>query len=304
MRDAALGKFKSVTFCSLISEVTTLTVRNHLCSYGNKSVENENVDSVETTSLSVSPSDVARGAVDTRDIYVTQALWACQQDPDEELKQKAWRRLAGIMKDQAVDEALFVGMPAPTCADVNPMHLIQCQNKLLSECVEMTQTDCQSDLAHAVHEQCPASAHHHCAGGWDSFNMKIARVLRNLSESQRLLEKSTTQLVDLVHKRCADVCPVLTPKDLSQTPQFKQMIFYMDACEVGPKCPGLLSDCKSLAVTARTWTSLLKQPYLQDRALLCCQPAAFSQWLQQVSLGVYPMRDAAWAADHCSVNTT
>ena len=285
MRDAALGKFKSVAFCSLISEVATLTVRSHLCSYGNKSLENENVDSVETTSLSVSPSDVARGAVDARDIYVTQALWACQQDADGELKQRASRRLVGIMKDQTADEALFVGMAAPACADVYPMHLIQCQNKLLSECVEMTQTDCQSDLAHAVHEQCPASAHHHCAGGWDSFNMKLARVLRNLSESQRLLGKSTTQLEDLGHKRCADVC-------------------YMDACEVGSKCPGLLSDCKSLAVTARTWTSLLKQPYLQDRALLCCQPAAFSQRLQQVSLGVYPMRDAAWAADHCSVNTT
>ena len=256
-----------------------------MCSYGNKSLENENVDSVETTSLSVSPSDVARGAVDARDIYVTQALWACQQDADGELKQRASRRLVGIMKDQTADEALFVGIAAPACADVYPMHLIQCQNKLLSECVEMTQTDCQSDLAHAVHEQCPASAHHHCAGGWDSFNMKLARVLRNLSESQRLLGKSTTQLEDLGHKRCADVC-------------------YMDACEVGYKCPGLLSDCKSLAVTARTWTSLLKQPYLQDRALLCCQPAAFSQWLQQVSLGVYPMRDAAWAADHCSVNTT
>ncbi|OLP93279.1 hypothetical protein AK812_SmicGene24823 [Symbiodinium microadriaticum] len=135
------------------------------------------------------------------------------------------------MKDQTADEALFVGMAAPACADVYPMHLIQCQNKLLSECVEMTQTDCQSDLAHAVHEQCPASAHHHCAGGWDSFNMKLARVLRNLSESQRLLGKSTTQLEDLGHKRCADVC-------------------YMDACEVGSKCPGLLSDCKTVRFCA------------------------------------------------------
>ncbi|CAE7222275.1 unnamed protein product [Symbiodinium microadriaticum] len=231
MRDAALGKFKSVAFCSLISEVATLTVRSHLCSYGNKSLENENVDSVETTSLSVSPSDVARGAVDARDIYVTQALWACQQDADGELKQRASRRLVGIMKDQTADEALFVGMAAPACADVYPMHLIQCQNKLLSECVEMTQTDCQSDLAHAVHEQCPASAHHHCAGGWDSFNMKLARVLRNLSESQRLLGKSTTQLEDLGHKRCADVC-------------------YMDACEVGSKCPGVAVRCGNATVVA------------------------------------------------------
>ena len=57
------------------------------------------------------------------------------------------------MKDQEADEALFAGMAAAACADVNPEHLIQCQKKILSERMEMTQMDCHHELAHAVHER-------------------------------------------------------------------------------------------------------------------------------------------------------
>ena len=203
MQDDDLGKFKSETFRSQISKITKQTDKSHVCSFGDKSFEDEKIGNVETASLSVSPSDAAQGAVDARDIYITQAMWAWQHAADWDAKQKAWKRLAGIMKDQEADEALFAGMAAAACADVNPEHLIQCQKKILSERMEMTQMDCHHELAHAVHEKCPASEYHNSAGGWNGFNMKFARVLLNLCESQGVLGKSTTQLVDLVHERCA-----------------------------------------------------------------------------------------------------
>ncbi|CAE7765034.1 Lgmn, partial [Symbiodinium microadriaticum] len=152
LKDDDLGKFKSESFRSQISKVTKLTDKSHVCSFGDKSFEDEKIGSVETTSLSVSPSDAAQGAVDARDIYVTQAMWAWQHAADWESKQKAWKRLVGIMKDQEADE-----------------------KKILSERMEMTHMDCHHELAHAVHEKCPASEYHNSAGGWNGFNMKFAR---------------------------------------------------------------------------------------------------------------------------------
>ncbi|OLQ10485.1 hypothetical protein AK812_SmicGene5799 [Symbiodinium microadriaticum] len=35
--------------------------------------------------------------------------------------------------------------------------------------------DCHHELAHAVHEHCPASSFHHSSGGWNGFNMKFAQ---------------------------------------------------------------------------------------------------------------------------------
>ena len=205
MQDDDLGKFKSETFRSQISKVTKLTNQSHVCSFGDKSFEDESIGSVETASLSVSPSDAAQGAVDARDIYVTQAMWAWQHAADEASKQKAWKRLVGTMKAQEADEALFAGMAAAACAVVNPKHLelIQCQKRLLSEPLEMTEMQCHHELAHAVHEHCPASEYHQSAGGWNGFNMKFARVLLNLCETHGIHGKSTAQLVDLVHEHCA-----------------------------------------------------------------------------------------------------
>ena len=72
MQDDDLGKFKSETFRSQISKITKQTDKSHVCSFGDKSFEDEKIGNVETASLSVSPSDAAQGAVDARDIYVTQ----------------------------------------------------------------------------------------------------------------------------------------------------------------------------------------------------------------------------------------
>ena len=203
MQDDDAGKFKSETFRSQISKVTKLTNKSHVCSFGDESFEDETIGSVETaSSLSASPSDTAQGAVDARDVYLTQAMWAWQHATDKESKQKAWTRVTGIMKDREADEALFAGLAAAACADVNPERLVQCQHKFLHERMEMTHMDCHHELALAVHEHCPASEYHHSAGGWNGFNMKFARVLLNICEGQEALGKSTEQLVHLVQEHC------------------------------------------------------------------------------------------------------
>ena len=208
MQDDDLGKYSSETFQSQIDKVTKLTNKSHVCSFGDKSFVDETIGSVETMaaaagSLSATTPDATQGAVDARDIYLTQAMWAWTRAADEESKQKAWKRLVGVMKDREADEALFAGLATAACADVNPEDLIQCEKKFFSDRMKMSDMDCHHDLAHAVHEHCPASEFHNSAGGWNGFNMKFAQVLLNMCEGKGFLGKSTAQLVDLVHSHCA-----------------------------------------------------------------------------------------------------
>ena len=220
MQDDDLGLFSSETFKSQISKVTKLTNKSHVCSFGDKTFVEETIGSVETLAAAGSPSvslpDASRGAVDARDIYLTQAMWAWTHAADEESKKKAWKRLVGIMKDREADEALFDGLAAAACADVSPQDLIQCQKKFFSDRMEMSDMDCHHELAHAVHEHCPASTFHNSAGGWNGFNMKFAQVLLNMCEGKDFLGKSTAQLLDLVHMHCAQA-------SLSRTQQGTQL---------------------------------------------------------------------------------
>ena len=77
MQDDDLGKFASETFSSQITKVTKLTNKSHVCSFGDKSFLNEAIGKVEYSALAASAPDAAQGAVDARDIYVTQALGLC-----------------------------------------------------------------------------------------------------------------------------------------------------------------------------------------------------------------------------------
>eukprot|EP00439_Symbiodinium_sp_Y106_P074603 s75_g14.t1 len=89
MQDDDLGKFSSETFRSQIAKVTKLTNKSHVCSFGDKSFVDDTIGSVETTGrLSFSPVDAAHGAVDARDVYVTQAMWAWQNAANGESKDK------------------------------------------------------------------------------------------------------------------------------------------------------------------------------------------------------------------------
>jgi len=204
MQDDDLGKFSSETFRSQIAKVTKLTNKSHVCSFGDKSFVDDTIGSVETTGrLSFSPVDAAHGAVDARDVYVTQAMWAWQNAANGESKDKAWKRLAGVVADREADEALFNGIASAACSDVNPGNMIQCQQKFMTERMRMKDADCHHELAHAVHEHCPASNFHHTNGGWNGFNMKFAQVLLNLCEGREMLGKSKEQLLDLVHEHCA-----------------------------------------------------------------------------------------------------
>ncbi|CAE7755257.1 dVPE, partial [Symbiodinium pilosum] len=203
MEDDDLGKFSSETFSTQIAKVKKLTNKSHVCSFGDKSFVDEKIGDVELSgALSASQSDSAQGAVDARDVYVTQAMWAWQNAPDAESKEKAWKRLVGVVADREADEELFVGLAAAACSDVNPGNMIECQQKFLNDRTEIEDMDCHHELAHAVHEHCPASNFHHAAGGWNGFNMKFAQVLLNMCEGKEVLGKSTEQLVDLVHEHC------------------------------------------------------------------------------------------------------
>lgn len=204
MQDDDLGKFSSETFRSQIAKVTKLTNKSHVCSFGDKSFVDDTIGSVETTGrLSFSPVDATHGAVDARDVYVTQAMWAWQTAAAGAPKEKAWKRLSGVVADREADETLFNGIAAAACSDVNPGNMIQCQQKFMTERMRMKDADCHHELAHAVHEHCPASSFHHSSGGWNGFNMKFAQVLLNLCEGREMLGKSKEQLLDLVHEHCA-----------------------------------------------------------------------------------------------------
>mmetsp|Transcript_55349 Transcript_55349/g.123702 ORF Transcript_55349/g.123702 Transcript_55349/m.123702 type:complete len:449 (-) Transcript_55349:96-1442(-) len=202
MEDDDLGKFASETFSSQISKVTKLTNKSHVCSFGDKSFMNEKIGNVEETGLfSEVQSDALQGAVDARDVYVTQAMWAWQNAANGEIKEKAWKRLMGVMQDREADEAFFAELASAACADVNP-NMADCREKFLNEVQDIQDMDCHHELTQTVHEHCPAATSHHANGGWNGFNMKFARLLLNMCEGQKFLGKHTHQLVDLVQKHC------------------------------------------------------------------------------------------------------
>eukprot|EP00913_Durusdinium_trenchii_P002233 g2063.t1 len=193
MEDDDLGKLASETFRSQISKVTKLTNKSHVCSFGDKSFEDEAIGRVEGALISDVFSDSSKGAVDARDIYVTQAYWAWQNAAVDQ-KEKAWARFVGIVNDRERDDQLFATMGRQACAAGQP-------------CEDM---DCHKKLATLVHEHCPVSSSHHATGGWNGYNMKFSQVLLNLCEHQEELGQSVDQLAQIVEEECSKVKAVVT----------------------------------------------------------------------------------------------
>ena len=203
MEDDDLGKLASETFHSQISKVTKLTNKSHVCSFGDKSFENEAIGNVELPALPalVSEEPSSDSSVDARDIYVSQAFWAWQNAP-EEMKSKAWTRLVSIINDRERDNQLFAKIGQKACADASQVHPDECQKKMLGDRSELKDMECHYALAHAVHEHCPVSASHHATGGWNGYNMKFSQVLLNLCEGQEVLGKNLEQLSLIVQQEC------------------------------------------------------------------------------------------------------
>ena len=202
MQDDDLGKFASETFSSQIAKVIKLTNKSHVCSFGDKSFLNEAIGNVEASRQLEQPAgDALNGAVDTRDIYVTQAFWAYENADTSEERANALKRFAGVVQDREADEAFFEDLAKEACSDVN---LFNCQQNLRADRAQMNDMDCHYKLAHVVHERCPVSEYHHATGGWNGFNMKFSQVLLNLCESQGPLGKSTADLVQLVERKCTE----------------------------------------------------------------------------------------------------
>jgi len=198
MQDDDLGKFSSETFRSQIAKVTKLTNKSHVCSFGDKSFENEAIGKVESQGA-LGASAAPSGAVDARDIYVTQAYWAWQR-AEGAAKEKAWQRFLSVVKDREADEKLFESIAMTACADVNK---VDCSKQLLGDRAEMKDLDCHYRLAHTLHAKCPASESHHSSGGWNGYNMKFSQVLLNLCEGQAMLGKTPEQLASIVEDQCA-----------------------------------------------------------------------------------------------------
>ena len=199
MEDDDLGKLASETFRSQISKVTKLTNQSHVCSFGDKSFENEAIGDVEVEGAALSETPSTDSSVDARDIYVSQAFWAWQNAP-EELKSQAWTRFVSIINDRERDDQLFAKIGGKACADSQGPE--KCQKKMLDERSELKDMECHYALARAVHEHCPVSASHHATGGWNGYNMKFSQVLLNLCEGQELLGKDLEQLSKIVQEEC------------------------------------------------------------------------------------------------------
>ncbi|CAK8996174.1 Vacuolar-processing enzyme delta-isozyme (Delta-VPE) (Asparaginyl endopeptidase delta-VPE) [Durusdinium trenchii] len=209
MEDDDLGKLASETFRSQISKVTKLTNKSHVCSFGDKSFEDEAIGRVEGALISDVFSDSSKGAVDARDIYVTQAYWAWQNAAVDQ-KEKAWARFVGIVNDRERDDQLFATMGRQACAGSTKVQLDECQQSILGDRAEMKDMDCHKKLATLVHEHCPVSSSHHATGGWNGYNMKFSQVLLNLCEHQEELGQSVDQLAQIVEEECSKVKAVVT----------------------------------------------------------------------------------------------
>ncbi|CAK8988586.1 unnamed protein product [Durusdinium trenchii] len=201
MEDDDLGKLASETFRSQISKVTKLTNKSHVCSFGDKSFEDEAIGRVEGALISDVFSDSSKGAVDARDIYVTQAYWAWQNAAVDQ-KEKAWARFVGIVNDRERDDQLFATMGRQACGSTK-VQLDECQQSILGDRAEMKDMDCHKKLATLVHEHCPVSSSHHATGGWNGYNMKFSQVLLNLCEHQEELGQSVDQLAQIVEEECS-----------------------------------------------------------------------------------------------------
>mmetsp|Transcript_44266 Transcript_44266/g.105388 ORF Transcript_44266/g.105388 Transcript_44266/m.105388 type:complete len:441 (+) Transcript_44266:67-1389(+) len=198
MQDDDLGKLSSETFKTQIAKVTQLTNKSHVCSFGDKSFEDEAIGKVESQTA-LAASAPPKRSVDARDIYVSQAYWAWQR-AEGEAKEKAWQRFLRVVEDREADEKLFESIAMTACADVNK---VDCAKRLLGDRVEMKDLDCHYKLAHTLHAKCPASQSHHSSGGWNGYNMKFSRVLLNLCEAQAMLGKTPEQLASIVEDQCA-----------------------------------------------------------------------------------------------------
>ncbi|CAJ1386680.1 unnamed protein product [Effrenium voratum] len=210
MEDDDLGKLATETFKSQIAKVTKLTNKSHVCSFGDKSFEEEAIGKVEAEALGASEVSVAAtaGAVDARDVYVTQAYWAWQQATGV-AKETAWQRLVGTMRDREADEKLFQGIASRACKE---MHGKECQEQLLSTRREINDLECHYQLVHTFHAHCPKAQSHHAAGGWNGYNMKFSQVLVNLCEAPGLDTQRLVQIVQATRKKITRTITDLSAK--------------------------------------------------------------------------------------------
>lgn len=199
MEDDDLGKFASETFKHQIASVTKRTNQSHVCSFGDKSFENEAIGKIEMALEGVNEvAPSAAGSVDARDIYVSQAYWAWQNANDE-MKDKAWTRLVRIVEDRQKDDQLFAKIGLKACGECP-----KCQEKMLGDRSELKDMECHSMLAQQVHKHCPVSASHHATGGWNGYNMKFSQVLLNLCEGKEALGKNVEELSKIIQDECTE----------------------------------------------------------------------------------------------------
>mmetsp|Transcript_32313 Transcript_32313/g.58642 ORF Transcript_32313/g.58642 Transcript_32313/m.58642 type:complete len:441 (-) Transcript_32313:159-1481(-) len=201
MQDSDQGKFTSETISTQLSRVKNLTNKSHVMYFGDRSFENEPIGQLENALSSPEPPvDPSSNAVDVRDIYVTQAVWAWQAAaPGSDAKALAWKKMMAVIADRDSDEQFFEKMVNKACEGVN---LHECHKKFLTERMELKDVDCHDDLVKTLFAECPTSDIHHSPGGWNGFNMKFAQVMVNFCEGQGILGKSNEDLVNLVKSEC------------------------------------------------------------------------------------------------------
>lgn len=200
MQDSDQGKLSSETISTQIARVKALTNKSHVMYFGDTAFENEPIGQIEDILTSELPVDPSSNAVDARDIYVTQAVWAWQAAaPGSYEKAEAWKRMTEVVADRDSDEKLFDKIVAKACEGVN---LHDCRQQFRTEQTELNDFDCHDKLAKTFFAECPRSDFHQSPGGWNGFNMKFAQVLVNFCEGQAILGKSTEDLVNLVKSEC------------------------------------------------------------------------------------------------------
>lgn len=198
MEDSDLGNLATETIETQVQRVTKRTNKSHVCTFGDKSFEQEPIGSFETkVQTGAAPTATEEGsALDARDIPLHYAFYRWENAQDEHEKLLAYSELLKIVADRESDKELFQGITKKVCDG-----FVGCPEALMTEKNELKENDCHKKLVDIVHYHCPSRTDL-SAGGWNDFNMQFSQVLANICERKSEFGKDVGDLETIVKDQC------------------------------------------------------------------------------------------------------
>jgi len=204
MEDSDRGQLASESIKEQVAKVTARTNKSHVCTFGDKSFEDETIGKFEGVApragQAAAPAAQTEedSAVDIRDIPLRLAYYAWERSAPGRERERAWESLQTVVAARKADAELFNGIADRVCQGAG----YGCAYGLRHDRHDMRDVACHRELARTVHEACPVRAERG-AGGWNAYNMQFSQVLVNLCEGKRALQRDTAALQAIVRAECA-----------------------------------------------------------------------------------------------------